>query len=230
MSEREGVIRFQADHRHEPLAAELAPLAAELAGWKRLLTLLGVVGRDPDRYGAYAFGNLSVRVVAREAPPGQRSFLISGSQTMGDDDAGDDGAGSLLTRWALVERYEPAANRVESRGRVPPSSESLTHGALYDLDPVGGGPPVGAVFHAHAPELWRRAAELGLPATAPEAENGTPQLAAEIARLGAAGRLGGGVLVMAGHEDGVLAFDTTPSEAGRRLVAALASAAAPDWT
>jgi len=226
MPEREGVIRFRAEHREEPLPADLAPLAAELAGWQRVLRRLGVIGCDPHRYGGYAFGNLSARV-AHDAPPGRRAFLITGSQTMGEGagergDDGDDPAADLA-RWALVERWDAAANRVESRGLVPPSSESLTHGALYDLDPAAG-PPAGAVFHAHAPGPWRRARGLGLPVTAEATECGTPELAAEIARLGAAGRLAAGVLAMGGHEDGILAFGATVTEAGQRLVAALAVA------
>lgn len=217
MPEREGVIRFSADHRWEPLPGSLAPLIAELARWQGELRRLGVVGRDPDRYGGYAFGNLSACLDAGAAP-GARSFLITGSQTM---HPGDEDEAASLDRWAVVERWNAAANRVESRGPVAPSSESLSHGALYDLDLFT---PVGAVFHAHAPGLWRRAADLGLPTTAPTAECGTPDLAREIARLGRDGALTGGVLAMGGHEDGILAFGPTPREAGERLLEALAAA------
>jgi hypothetical protein len=211
---REGVIRFTTEHRWEPLPPSLAPLAAELAGWQRVLRRLGVAGRDPDRYGGYAFGNLSA-CLEGEAAPGCRSFLVTGSQTMNSGD--EDEAGSL-DRWAVVERWDAAANRVESRGLAAPSSESLTHGALYDLDlPM----PIGAVFHAHAPGLWNRARALGLPITDPAAECGTPELAREIARLGAAGALTGGLLAMGGHEDGILAFGATPQDAGTVLLKAL---------
>lgn len=213
---REGVIRFRADHRREVPPVGLAPLAEELGGWQRVLRRLGVVGRDPDRYGGYAFGNLSA-CLAGGAAPGGRSFLVTGSQTMHPGDEDEAGA---LDRWAVVERWDAAANRVESRGLVEPSSESLTHGALYDLDlPLS----VGAVFHAHAPDLWNRARDLGLPITDPAAECGTPELAREIARLGAAGALAGGLLAMGGHEDGILAFGATPEEAGQILVKALAA-------
>lgn len=214
MGEQEGVIRFEAEHRREALPDLLAPLAAELARWQGVLRRLGVVGRDPDRYQGHAFGNLSA-CLESALPPGSRSFLISGSQTMRP---GDEGEAAALERWAVVERWDMAANRVESRGLVAPSSESLSHAALYDLDLRT---PIGAVFHAHAPDLWRRAAELGLPITDRGAECDTPELAREIARLGDEGALSGGLLAMGGHEDGVLAFGATPEEAGQRLVAAL---------
>lgn len=218
MPEREGVIRFSADHRWEPLPESLAPLVAELAHWQVELRRLGVVGRDPDRYGGYAFGNLSACLEAGAAP-GSRSFLITGSQTM---QPGDEDQAASLDRWTVVERWDAAANRVESRGPVAPSSESLSHGALYDLDlPT----PLGAVFHAHAPDLWHRAAALNLPTTAPTAECGTPALAQEIARLGREGHLTRGLLAMGGHEDGILAFGPTPREAGERLREALTGAA-----
>lgn len=214
MPDREGVIRFGTDHRREALPSWLAPLVAELARWQGELRRLGVVGRDPERYGGYAFGNLSARL-DRESPPGCRSFVITGSQTLR---AGDEPALGSLDRWAVVERWAVAANRVESRGLVAPSSESLSHAALYDLDLST---PIGAVFHAHAPALWQRAQALGLPITDPSAQCGTPELAQEIARLGTEGALTRGLLAMAGHEDGILAFGATPENVGRILVEAL---------
>lgn len=214
MPDREGVIRFDADHRRERLPDSLAPVAAELARWQGELRRSVVVGRDPERYGGYAFGNLSARL-DRESPPGCRSFLITGSQTM---HPGDEGGAASLDRWAVVERWDVAANRVESRGLALPSSESLSHAALYDLDLRT---PIGAVFHAHAPKLWHRAQALGLPVTDPSAQCGTPELAEEIARLGTEGALTRGLLAMGGHEDGILAFGATPEDAGRILVGAL---------
>jgi hypothetical protein len=210
---REGVIRFAADHRSEPLDPALAALAERLAGWRRILRALELLGQDPDRYGGYGYGNLSARVPPYPAPPGRRAFLVSGTQTSGRE-------ATELAGFALVERSEPAANRVASRGPVLPSSEALTHGALYDLTSE-----IRAVFHVHSPELWRRAGELGVPVTAPDAAEGTPALAAEIRRLRPGWVLAGcGVVAMGGHQDGVLAFGRTEEEAGTRLLAAVARA------
>jgi hypothetical protein len=52
------------------------------------------------------------------------------------------------------------------------------------------------------------------------------ELAFEVARLGATGVLACGVLGIGGHEDGVLAFGTTPAQAGRRQLEALERARA----
>jgi Class II Aldolase and Adducin N-terminal domain len=213
MEQREGVIRFRAEHASEPLPAELAAAAARLGGWRRILRGVGVLGQDPHRYGGYGFGNVSARVPPFPTPPGRRRFLVSATQTSGKEAAD-------LADFALVERYDFAANRVGSRGSALPSSEALTHGAIYDLSSE-----VRAVFHVHAPELWRRAAELDLPTTSPGLREGTAELATEIRRLRPGWVLAaGGLVAMGGHEDGMIAFGRCEEEAGQRLLAALARA------
>jgi hypothetical protein len=201
---REGVIRFRFDHRREPLPAIHAGLAGELAGWRRRLVARGVVGQQPGRYGGAGFGNLSARLT----PAHGRGFLVTGSQTgrLVDLD---------LAGFALVDSWDTAAHRLASRGLVPPSSESLTHAALYDASPA-----IGAVFHVHAPQLWARRGTPALAATAPGVEYGTAEMAAEVAH--AARRPGAAdLLAMSGHEDGILAWGATPEAAGRLLLTAL---------
>jgi hypothetical protein len=213
MEPREGVIQFRADHAREALAPELAGTAARLAAWRRILRALGVLGQDPARYGGWGFGNVSARVAPFPTPPGRRRFLVSATQTSGV-------AEPTLADFALVERYDLQANRVESRGSALPSSEALTHGAVYDLTSE-----VRAVFHVHAPELWRRAAELDLPTTGPGLREGTAALADEIRRLRPTWVLAAsGIVAMGGHQDGVISFGKSEEEAGGRLVAALARA------
>ena len=103
---------------------------------------------------------------------------------------------------------------------MPPSSESLTHAALYDIAPAAR-----AVLHGHAPEIWRRARALGIPVTGPEARNGTPEMALEAQRLYRESTLSGtGLLAMGGHEDGVIALGRSAGEAGEILVCYLAYA------
>lgn len=203
---REGVVKYRAEWLEEDLPAELAPVAAVLAAWRRRLRRLGWVGREAGRYGGYGFGNLSARVPGAGSPGD--GFLVTGSQTGGRTDLD-------LAGFALVEAWDVAANRLRSRGRVAASSESLTHAALYDA-----GAAVGAVFHVHAPELWRRRGEAGIPVTSGNAAYGTPAMAAEVARLWR-DELGGaaaGVLAMEGHEDGVVACGRCAAEAGEVLL------------
>jgi len=201
VSEREGVVRHRAVHETAVLPAAWAPFAAVLAAWRRRFGERGWIGRDPARYGGYGFGNLSARL---PGVPGGAGFLVTGSQT--------GGAGGLpLAGFAQVERWSLADNRIWSRGEVAASSESLTHAALYEASPG-----IGAVFHVHAPEPWRRRRELGLPETAPGAGYGTPAMAAEVVRAWAEG--GGAVVAMAGHQDGLVAAGRTVDEAGERLL------------
>lgn len=215
----EGLIRFRLEHASRPLAAPAhAALARELAAWRRVLRRLGVLGRDPARYGGLAFGNASARLAPfAGVPAGLRRFLVTGSQTGGRADVS-------LREFALLECWDLAAHRATSSGEVTPSSESLTHAALYDASEE-----IRAVLHAHAPELWRHARALGVPVTDPAAANGTPAMSAAVARLGRDGALAHtGVAAMGGHEDGVLAWGTSPADAGVALVRALARALALD--
>lgn len=210
----EGVIKF--DLEHQELALErgrVAPLVARLAAWRRILRSTALIGQDPGRYEGAGYGNLSLRLFDRFVPPGRREFLITGTQTSGMPSL-------ALNDVALVERYDYRTNRVRSRGSARPSSEALTHGAAYDLESR-----IQAVFHAHSPEIWRCAKALGLPTTDPSADYGTPEMALEVRRLYRLDDLRDRrLLVMGGHEDGVVAFGRSPDEAGSVLLTWLARA------
>lgn len=203
--EKEGVIKYALDFSPaEPLESALLPA---LNAWRALCRLTGLIGQDPDRYDGYGFGNISARLEA-----GKPAFLITGSQT---------GHISELTaaEYAVVERCFATENRVVAHGPLQPSAESLTHGAVYDSDTA-----VNAVIHAHSPEIWHHAARLRLPQTA-DVAYGSPEMAAEVARLFSEGEVTGRKLfTMRGHEDGVVAFGGSLDEAGVVLLQALASA------
>jgi ribulose-5-phosphate 4-epimerase/fuculose-1-phosphate aldolase len=173
-----------------------------------VLAHLRLLGRDPARYDGLGYGNVSARVgpfgdVAR----GRRRFLVTGTQTAGV-------AHTTLREFCLVEAWDLAANAVTSTGEVAPSSESLTHAALYDASPA-----IRVVLHVHAPGIWGRARALGIPATDPAAANGTPAMAHEVARLYREGTFASTrVAAMGGHEDGVIAFGDSADAAGGALV------------
>jgi ribulose-5-phosphate 4-epimerase/fuculose-1-phosphate aldolase len=214
----EGVTQFEAVHQFRPLEAHTcAEPVQELAAWREILTRLGLLGQHPERYEGLGYGNVSARLGPMgNASPAPR-YLITGTQTGGKRIVG-------LGDFCVVERCEVGANRVASYGPVAPSSESLTHGALYEA-----GPSIRVVLHGHCPEIWRQARRLHLPGTAPHAQNGTQEMAREVRRLyreSAASELG--LLVMGGHEDGVLAFGRSAAEAGSALVRQLARALEAD--
>jgi ribulose-5-phosphate 4-epimerase/fuculose-1-phosphate aldolase len=205
---REGVIRFDLQFTAG------APLAFEtirsLNAWRRILWQLELIGRDLQRYSGDAYGNVSQRLAPLEAPVGARRFVISGTQTGGL-------AKLTASGYSIVSHYEPEANCVVATGPVKPSSESLTHAMLYDLD-AG----IHAVLHVHSPDIWGQSGALGLASSAATVSYGTPAMAQEVARLfRETGVREQGIFSMGGHQDGIIAFGDSPDQAGRRLLEVL---------
>ncbi|MEJ2132335.1 MAG: class II aldolase/adducin family protein [Gammaproteobacteria bacterium] len=184
MSKTEGVIKF--DLEWDASTPWEGPEIGVLERWREEMLARGVLGQDADRYDGFGFGNLSARV-----PSG---FLISGTQTGHERTLGARGY-ALVVGWTLEE------NRIIARGPVKPSSESLTHAALYQAQPS-----VRFVFHGHSPDLWAHGRALDLPVTDPDVPYGTPAMAAEVERLSGQSLEGAGILIMGGHEDGFIAF------------------------
>lgn len=200
----EGVIKFQLRFTPGSLPDRL-PLA-ELIAWQRIMHRLGLLGRDPARYGGLAYGNLSRRL------PGM-GFVVSASQAADHNPPTAQG-------YCLVTAWDCAGNRLTAEGPSRPSSESLTHAALYDADPA-----IGCIIHGHSPEIWQRRGALGLATTRPEVTYGTPEMASEMIRLYREhGFHGRGVLAMGGHQDGIVSFGRTCDDAGGEMVRALREA------
>ena len=211
---QEGVIKFDLDHRREGLPPRrYGETACKLIAWREILAKTGLVGQDRARYEGYGYGNVSARVGPPSAGRGRRAFLISGTQTSGK-------AHVSLSDFTLVTAYDPRRHRLESRGDARPSSESMTHGAVYDL-----GSHIRVVFHAHSPALWRAARVLRLPTTDPQVPYGTAEMAREVERLHRSSALGvKKIFAMGGHEDGVVVFGRDAEEAGQVLLTWLARA------
>lgn len=207
----EGVIKFDLEHEHRALEPAVGEAVARLAAWRHILRRLDLIGQTPGRYDGAGYGNVSLRLGEGFVPPGRRAFLITGTQTSGQAVVG-------LEDFALVELCDYRRNAVRSRGLARPSSEAMTHGAIYDLDAR-----IRAVFHVHSPDIWRQALALGLPATDPGAAYGTPEMAHEVCRQYRLGDLRPtSLLAMGGHEDGIMVFGSSPDEAGSVLVTWLA--------
>lgn len=206
----DGVIKFELDFEPGPALPDF--LLCELNDWRQRLFAAGLIGQDAARYGGVGYGNVSMRLPPVHAPmPG--AFVVSGTQT---------GGLPVLNalHYALVLECQPARNRIRATGPIAPSSEAMTHGMFYALDPA-----IQFVMHGHSPLIWGRAADLGLPITRREVPYGTPAMAEEIARLYAdpAAR-GRGIFAMGGHEDGVIAFGEMACKTGELLLTALADA------
>lgn len=211
MTGQEGVIKFQLLHTPGP------PLAlkqvVQLMAWRGILHQLELVGADPNRYDGLGFGNLSRRIALPSAFGTARPFIISGTQT-----------GFLRElapeHFTTVSECVPEANRVVSFGPIEPSSEAMTHAAIYGFDPN-----LRNVIHVHSPRIWRAAVRLKLPRTPESAACGTLAMAEavrEVLREGPTRKLR--CFVMGGHEDGVIAFGRTMDQAGTALLRLLAKA------
>lgn len=211
MSKKEGVIKFQLEYT--PSSALPAGSLKELNAWRKVMYLLQLIGQTPNRYGGYGFGNISCRLEPFDAPETARRFAISGSQTGGLADLTEQ-------HYAVVLAYNLAQNRLVAEGPIKPSSESMTHGAIYDLDNS-----LRWVMHAHSPHIWRHAAALELPTTRADVAYGTPEMAEEVRRLfretDVRDRL---IFAMGGHEDGIVTFGRTAEEAGIIMLTYLARA------
>jgi L-ribulose-5-phosphate 4-epimerase len=214
MYEEEGVIKFEAEHTTCPLDVHrYGEVACRLIAWREVLAKLALVGQDPVRYQGAGYGNVSARVGPASSVRGARAMMISGTQTGGVHALG-------LEHLCVVERYDYQRNRVCSRGPIQPSSETMTHGAIYDLSPA-----IRFVFHAHSPVIWRNARTLRIPTTDPRVAYGTPEMAREVQRLHGSSTLPANrILAMGGHEDGVIVFGENADQAGQSMVRYLARA------
>lgn len=185
----DGVIQFQLHHRDALLPD--AEAIGILSGLRDALHARGWIGRDPARYGGLGYGNVSRRLAGD-------AFLVSATQT-----------GHLATlaalHWVTVTAASPATNELWSEGASKPSSESLTHAAIYQACVAT------FVCHIHHPALWNAAcaAAIALPKTPASATYGTPAMAAALSRITATTNLPF-VAAMSGHEDGIMAAAESP--------------------
>jgi L-ribulose-5-phosphate 4-epimerase len=178
----------------ERVAAEITSFGglAELNAYRRKFLQLGLIGVDAN---GIAFGNLSVRDGATD------NFYITGSATGGIHKL-------TLPDCAKVVACDFEKNWVRYEGSVTPSSESLTHAAIYKSDAKAG-----AVIHCHDSKLW--AALLNeAPISSKDVDYGTPELAYEIMHLFTRTDVQSRkIVVMAGHEGGIVTFGKDLEEA-----------------
>ena len=214
MLEVEGVVKYRCDFTAAP--ALLFGELTELNAWRKLMVITGLIGQDPHRYGGYGYGNISRRLDAEVRSDGLHPFVITGTQTGGKADL-------TAEDYVTVNACYVAENRLVAEGPIKPSSEALTHGAVYALDSH-----ILWVVHAHSPEIWRNAEALGVPMTA-NVPYGTPEMAEEVKRLYAESDLPEKrIFGMAGHEDGIVSYGHTAEEAGFTMLTYLVRALQQD--
>lgn len=170
---------------------------AELNYWRNRLYQLGLIGQYDNGIG---FGNVSRRGKL------DKEIIISGTNT---------GGINLLneSHYTTVIDYSWRENRVTCRGPIAASSETLTHAAIYEANPQ-----INAVIHIHHRQLWQNLM-YQVPTTGENIAYGTPEMAAEIIRLCQEDRLKEQqILVMSGHEEGIITFGKDLEKAGNLLL------------
>ncbi|MCU0532624.1 MAG: class II aldolase/adducin family protein [Hydrococcus sp. Prado102] len=200
----EGYIKYQCNWIDAPPFS--LKTIQELNRWRDKLYQLGLIGQYDNGIG---FGNLSIRIKedrdSHPCPVGNR-FIISGTKT-----------GGLPT---LNERHYTKVvdcnwdkNYVTCLGPIQASSEALTHAAIYEANPK-----IDVVIHVHHLDLWQKLMDK-VPTTAKQVAYGTPEMAREIIRLCREENLGETqILVMSGHEEGIITFGRNLDEAGNLLL------------
>jgi ribulose-5-phosphate 4-epimerase/fuculose-1-phosphate aldolase len=173
---------------------DIAPFGrlAELNACRQKLLERGLIGVDANEIG---FGNLSIRDGV------SRNFYITGSATGGLPEL-------TPTDCVRVVAYDFARNWLRYEGAAIPSSESLTHAAIYESDPS-----TSAVIHCHDAVLWRALLDR-VPTTSKAVPYGTAEMAYEIMRLFEETDVRSRkILVMAGHEGGIVTLGQNFEEA-----------------
>ncbi|MGH8548637.1 MAG: class II aldolase/adducin family protein [Methylococcales bacterium] len=214
IEDQEGVIKFTLDF--EPKSVLEIKDLGTLIAWRTVLHRLAMIGQDPERYGGLGFGNISQRIEAAPATrKGLNRFVISGTQTGAAERLND-------SHFCIITGSSIRNNRIVAEGPVKPSSEALTHAAVYRCHP-----DIRFVMHVHSPELWRATRRLGIPSIGTTIAYGTPEMADQVHNLiRSLGRPCAGIFSMLGHEDGIVSYADSAETAGNLLIDTLARALA----
>ncbi len=191
---KEGVIKFHLDWNKKPLPKNLN--LNEIVMFRNMLASHGLIGSDKNGIG---YGNISVMKKSG-------GFIISGS-----------GTGIVKSarkfHFTLVNIADAGSNEVSCSGLYPASSESITHSMIYKLSPS-----IKSVIHIHNPRLWKKLLNK-VPTTPANITYGTPRLAYAIKKLFNESDLRKKkILVMAGHEGGLVVFGESIKEAYDLLI------------
>lgn len=195
----DGVIKFSISD-FQKTAPIKSPEYEDLEKVREQLFLLNLIGEYlPEKIG---FGNLSLRkdysnLVKADFP----QFLITGTQT-----------GSLKklngSHYTRVVDGSLDKKSIACRGPIMASSESLTHGSLYQARCE-----INVILHVHHRKLWSALLKGGYPKTNKDTPYGTKEMAEEVAEV--IKKEPSGILVMEGHQDGVVFYGQNLEETAK---------------
>ena len=195
MSVDEGVIKFNATGFQQTAPLDLTQIK-ELNAIRQQLYALSLIGQYPEINIGY--GNISMRLSPKLVAGfsgtslAANSFIISGTQT---------GHLQVLSglHYTCVTNFNLKEHSIQVAGPIMASSESLTHGAIYECHSS-----IQAVIHVHNPDIWQGMLKHNLCHTPAHVPYGTFEMAQAV-KLAVADTCEG-ALAMAGHEDGVIFY------------------------
>ncbi len=194
MVEKEGVVKYSLDFTSKEISFEKEYQVLEEC--RERLYVLGLIGAYNDGIG---YGNISTRINDTDA------FLITATQT---------GHLSNLspTAYSLVEKIDFKSFKTIASGMSRPSSECITHGAIYSLDKE-----INAVVHIHNEKLWNFMLENDLLSTK-NTPYGTPEMVEDVINIYKdIDVLSNNVFVMKGHFEGIVSFGKDIAQAEKAV-------------
>ncbi|MEA3494972.1 MAG: class II aldolase/adducin family protein [Bacteroidota bacterium] len=194
MSEEKGYIKFNCDWEKKNVISEKE--IEELNEYRDKLYYKNLIGAFENKVG---FGNISERI------KGTNKFIITASKTGNFK--------KLLSKnYSKVTEFDIDKNTVKCYGLSIASSESLAHGAIYEAKP-----DINSVIHIHDFDIWKKYLDK-LPTTDKSALFGTSEMANEIKRILKSEKLNPKVIVMGGHEEGIISFGKNIEDAFNELM------------
>ena len=192
----EGVIKYKLHHRKTNEFTGGTNLS-ELIHQRDSLWKLNLIGVYPPNHRLtpnVGFGNASQRYTSN----GQ--FFVSGTQTGDLSETSED-------KYSLVLDFNVETNEIFSKGPSKPSSESMTHAAIYEI-----APEVNAVVHVHYEKMWKSYQKLGLLTTPQDVAYGTPAMANAVKDVYRENPELSAPVCMLGHTDGLIAWGKSHEE------------------
>ena len=194
MSQEEGVVKYNLEFKEDKL--DITSEYRELEEIREELYSLGLIGAYEDGIG---FGNISIKEEDSNA------FIITATQT---------GHLSSLSQkdYSKVLDIDFKNFKTIACGESKPSSECITHGAIYKLDEN-----IKAVIHIHNEKLWNLMLENNYLSTN-DTPYGTIEMVEDVVSMYKNIKpLENNLFVMKGHEEGIVCFGSTLKEAKLKL-------------
>ena len=193
----EGVIKFK--YTLKPTADLEESEFLGLEKWRAIFHKMGLVGEYLSEQ--VGFGNLSKRM------SNNNQFIITGTQT---------GKYAHLngSQYTKVLECDLKKMTLKAAGPIAPSSESVTHYSIYEQSPQ-----IKAIFHIHHDDLWEFMKKNDYDSSPADIEYGTEEMAQACKKI--INTKSSGIIVMLGHQSGIISYGTTTEEAGKIILETL---------